>query len=384
MPDISYQIFFNNEPATCKELDRIENITVEQEVDMAWEARIEVPICVDEKGRWTGENDEFMKSFSRIRIEVGIGKTFVPLIDGPVVKHGGGASFEPGQSFITIIVRDDSICLDRKDIHLEYKNKPDHEIAKEIFELEDYKSIRASIDVEEPSATGSSLKPVVSRVSTHMQLLRSLAKSRNWHAYVLPSNEHGKSIFVFKPFPKKADETPLLTDLVMLGTDRNIKTLNFEEKLLNPSKVTTSTISIKDKKIIFSTASFLDTEILGDRPVLEEGIEPAVHILPPYCRTADPDTAASAEADKSSYAIEATGSVLEGCYSGVLQPYHLVKVKMGDTPKSGYYVITRVTHRLTRSTYSQSFSMKSNATSESSKDHQKNKEGSKNPGRSIS
>lgn len=384
MPDIGYKIFFNNKPATCKQLDRIEDITVEQEVDMAWEARIEVPICVDENGRWIGEDDEFMKSFSRIRIEVGIGKTSVPLIDGHVISDSSGMDFKPGQSFNTIIVRDDSICLDRKDMRLDYENKPDHQIAREIFELEEYNSIRASIYVEETTAAGNSPKPVIARVSTHLQLLRSLAKRHNWHAYVLPSNERGKSIFVFRPFPKIAVETPLLPDIVTLGTDRNANMLNFEEKFLDPSRVTASTINIKNKKIISSTASPLDRKILGDRAVLGKGIEPAVRILPPGCKSADPVTAASAEADRLSYAVEATGSVLEGCYPGVLQPYRLVNVKMGDTSKCGPYVITRVTHRLTRSTYSQSFSLIRDALSERSGDHQKNKESSKNPGRDIS
>ena len=59
---------------------------MEQEVDKAWEARIEIPICVDENGNWTGEDEDFMRSFSRGRVEIKIGDDpFVPLVDGPIV-----------------------------------------------------------------------------------------------------------------------------------------------------------------------------------------------------------------------------------------------------------------------------------------------------------
>jgi hypothetical protein len=54
--EIRYRLFFNDEPASREELDRVERITVEQEIDMAWEAQLEVPICLDANGRWVNAN----------------------------------------------------------------------------------------------------------------------------------------------------------------------------------------------------------------------------------------------------------------------------------------------------------------------------------------
>lgn len=70
MADIEYRIFFNNKPATREQLDRVEEIIVEQEVDMAWEARVKIPICVDDKGNWEGQDEDFLASFSRVRLEI--------------------------------------------------------------------------------------------------------------------------------------------------------------------------------------------------------------------------------------------------------------------------------------------------------------------------
>ena len=48
-------------------LDLVERITVEQEVDIAWEARLEVPICTDESGAWSDENASLLTQVRRVR-----------------------------------------------------------------------------------------------------------------------------------------------------------------------------------------------------------------------------------------------------------------------------------------------------------------------------
>jgi phage protein D len=62
-----------------------------------------------------------------------------------------------------------------------------------------------------------------------------------------------------------------------------------------------------------------------------------------------------AEAARNDRAFEATGTLRQGCYAGVLTPQHPVKVKLGTTPTSGTYTIDKVTHRLGRSEYQQQF-----------------------------
>jgi len=73
-----------------------------------------------------------------------------------------------------------------------------------------------------------------------------------------------------------------------------------------------------------------------------------------------------AEAERASYAFEATGSVLAGCYSAVLRPYGVVSVRAVNDRSSGDYMIKAVTHSLTRSNYAQSFTLMRNARSDGS------------------
>jgi hypothetical protein len=359
MPDIQYRMFFNNKPATRDQLDGVEEITVEQEVDMAWEARIEIPICVDEKGKWRGEDEDFMKSFSRVRVEITIGDaSFMPLIDGPIIGFDNNKSSKPGQSTITLSVHDDSVYLNREESVTCFENVLDHEIASQIFN--DFEQI-ASTDIENTPTSGSALPPVVVQRGTAIQILRSLAKRQGMHAYVLPGNSPGQSIGVFKSFPTETDG---LFPLILLGSGRNVETFNVTNNAQRPSTVMASTLSITDKAVSAKTSRFQDLELLGEEAALESESGTATRILPPFLgQSVDLDQAVAAEARNSSYAFEATGSVLEGCYTGVLQPYRVVTVKAGKTQYSGDYLITKVTHKLNRSNYSQSFSLKRNARS---------------------
>ena len=126
---------------------------------------------------------------------------------------------------------------------------------------------------------------------------------------------------------------------------------------------------ISDKERITTDAGFRDRTLLGDRDALAEGEEEASEqISPSPCVLTDPDQAVRTGAESSSYVFESTGSIIEGCYRGVLLPWRLVRVRLGETPKSGTYIIRRVTHTLTRAGYSQSFSLITNAESETADD----------------
>lgn len=359
MPAIEYRIFFNNNPATREQLDRVEEITVEQEVDMVWEARLQIPIQVDENGNWTGEDEDFMETFSQTRVEIRIGNdSFIPLIDGPIVGFDSPMSSEPGQSSITLNVRDDSIYLNREEVVARHENRLDHEIAEQLFR--ECAHI-GSIDVEDTPSPGGSLSPVVVQRGTAMQLLRTLARRQGKHAYVLPSDNPGQSVGCFKAFPNETDGLPSLT---LLGAERNIESFNPAHDGQRPSTARASTIRITDKTVITGTSRSTDIERLGDDDTFESESDMGTHILPPrHGESVDLDQTVASEAADSSYALEATGSVSGNCYHGVLSPYRVVSVRGANRRLSGNYLISRVTHTLTRSSYSQSFSLRRNSES---------------------
>ena len=344
------------------QLDRVEEITVEQEVDMAWEGRFQVPVCTDENGRWNEEDDPFMASFARLRVEIKVGGgSFVPLIDGPVVGRDDQMSSEPGQSAVTLLVHDDSVYLNRKDSLEAHENQLDHEIAERLY---DGVEQIATQDVETTPAPNGSLPPIEIQRGTQIQLLRKLAERQGMHAYVLPGTSPGESIGLFKKLPTEAGDLP---NMILLGSDRNIANFQVTNDAQSPSQVEGHSLSITDKVITSATSSFRDLELLGPEAAFEVEEDTGTRTLPPgNDESVDLQRAVAAEAERLSFSFEASGSVLPDCYTGVLAPYKVVTVRGVNARLSGAYVIKKVTHRLTRSIYTQSFSLLRNARSEGS------------------
>lgn len=358
MPNTEYRMYFKDNPATREQLDRIDEITVEQEVDMAWEAKVVIPICIDEKGNWKEQNEDFMQEFSRVRIEIKVADGgFVPLIDGPIVGFDSQLNSQPGQSSITLRIQDDSIYLNRNEIVAQFEKLKDSEIAEQLFT----KIPQIVTNKIEPTPSpANSLATVVQRGS-EIKILRSLAKRQGMHAYVLPGDKPGKSIGCFQKFASKPDGLP---PLILLGSDRNVATFDVQNNAQSPAKVEAQSLSITDKKVTKVTTQFQDLELLGKEAAFQKESNTATRLLPPrdgdgvdLKQTANADTLAA------SYAFSATGSVLSDCYTGVLSPYRVVTVQGVNERLSGDYLITKVTHRLTRSNYSQNFTVWRNASS---------------------
>ena len=359
MATVEYRLFFNDEPADQERLDLFERIVVEQEVDVMWEARLEMPVCVDDKGHWDGEKEDFLQPYTRVRVEVKVGeKPFVPLIDGPVTEVVTPRDSQPGRSSVTLVVHDDSVLLDQEESIADFPNKSDSEIAEQIFG----DVLTGKPDVEKTPPQPDNPTNVVIQRGTQMQLLRALARRHDKHAYVLPGEEPGKSVGSFKTFPTEPDsELPML---ILLGEDRNFTSLNLRRNARGPANVRAATLSIKDKKITTGRAAPTDAQLMGDAPAVAAAGNTPTRVLPPgQSDLVDVNDRARAAASKLSLASRATGEVLPFCYGGVLRPYRVVPVNVSDSDLSANYLLTKVTHTLDRSNYKQSFSMKGNSVS---------------------
>jgi len=359
MPGIEYRMFFNNNPATREQLDSVEEFTVDQEVDMAWEARLKIPISVNEQGNWTGEDENFMRPFTRVRVEIKIGEEpFIPLFDGPVIGFDSQMNSEPGQSTLTLIAHDDSFYLNRVEQVVAFENRLDHEVAAQIFN--DFSHLITSTDIDNTPSSGSALPPFVVQRGTAMDILRFIARRQGMHAYILPGENPGNSIGCFNPFSTVPNG---LSPLILLGAQRNIDSLHVRYCACKPSDANASTLRITDKQVVSETSRISEAELMGDETG-EDSSQAAIQLLPPQQgESVDLRQAVFAKVAASSYAYEVTGSILGNTYTTALRPYKVITVRAGNTPISGDYLITKTTHTITRSGYSQSFSLKRNARS---------------------
>jgi hypothetical protein len=362
MPAVSFRLFYGSNPATQEQLDKIESITVEQEIDMAWEARLTLPICTDANGAWSGDDEAFMQSFLRIRVEVKVGvNSYAALIDGPVVGYDSQRSSEPGQSQITIIVHDDSVYLNREENIEVFEGRRDSEIAEWLFSQAQHISKR---QVDDTPAAPQDLPPATVQRGTAMRLLRELARRQGMHAYVLPGEQPDQSIGCFKRLPTSASGLP---DLVLLGEDRNIETFNLSFDSQSPARVQAYALNVTDHAVLTSKSSFRNLELLGDKASLtDESQATQLQARPGMGNSVDLDQRTAGETERAGYSLTARGSVIPGCYPAALTPYRLVQVRAVSARQSGNYLIHHVTHLLNRSMYTQEFTLKRNATLRSS------------------
>lgn len=63
-----YKVFFDGTSASREQLERVESIRIEQAIDMAWEASIEMNLLMNDSGEWSGHDEEYQQPFARVRI----------------------------------------------------------------------------------------------------------------------------------------------------------------------------------------------------------------------------------------------------------------------------------------------------------------------------
>jgi hypothetical protein len=350
-----FRIFFGSRAATADELAHIEEVTVEQEMDLAWNATIRMFLCLDESGNWSHVQDDFLQSFRRVRIELQLGgAAWLPLIDGPIVDRNTDMNSQPGRSNITLSVHDDTALLNREAAIEVREGQSDDDVARALFGLVNE---IAEQRIEPVPASTNRLTPARVRRGTAMEQLRRLAQRHEFHAFVLPGAEPGRSIGCFQPDPTT---TAGLPDLVLLGGDRNLSTLQVTEEAQTPTRFRARTLSISDKQIVSRTSRLQDVDLLGPQPTQPSDRTGTQVLSADQNDEDDPDRAVQAATRRTSYSLRATGHVIPGCYPGVLRPYQLVGIRAGTTGLSGNYLLTKATHRITPSVYTQEFAAKRN------------------------
>lgn len=352
MGGTSFRMFFGDRPATVAELERIEAITVEQEMEMAWEARVRMVLCLDDDGHWKHQSGEFAQPFTRLRVEIKQGEeAFTPLIDGPVAGFAAEMSSSPGQSVVNLVVRDDSVLMNREEETEIFQERVDSDLAVEMFGR--FPTI-TSTQVQSTSNTA----PVTVKRGTPIQFLRELARVHGYMAYVLPGEAPSQSIGCFLP-PDTSSAN--LSPLVLLGEDRNLIDAEFNDDSEGPERTRARSLRISDQQIVSAERSAQDQTLLGNLPQISDD-QSALRELPPEENTReDPEAEVGSQARRAAYSLKMAARVVPECYDAILAPYRNVTVRAGDTPYSGDWLIHKVSHRITPSVYTQEFEAKRNA-----------------------
>ncbi len=355
MATTAFRAFFGTRPATVEELARIEEVVVDQEIDMIWEARVKLTMCLDDSGSWRSPVAGLAPPFSRFRLELQLnGGAFVPLIDGTIAGYETALGGSPGTSTAQMLVRDDTVLMNREEQVEVFRDKTDSELATIVFDA--FPTVVPSVispTTERPPATV--------RRGTAIRFLRDLARANGMHAYVLPGPTPGTSLGQFRD-PDSGP--PVLPPLVLLGERRNLLEATFTEDSEGPERTRGASLRISDQQVVQASTSFRDQALMGALPALSDNPGALRELPPDEVRRETPDAAATAQTRAAAYGHRVRARVMSGCYSAVLSPYQKVTLRAGDLPQSGDWLIWSVRHRITPDQHTQDFTARRNALSE--------------------
>lgn len=362
-----YRLYFDNVAATKDQLARFEDITIEQEMDLACRGRFQAPLCISNTGVWSGEKDNFLLGLHRIRLEVQMqGAEWVPLIDGPIINVEGGQFNEPGKSMLTLVVSDDSFYLHRHETVKSFQAS-DSDVARQIYE--DACQI-ATTDIDDaPAPSNPAFDTTVLR-GTQMELLRQLAKRQHMHAYVSCGDSPGESVGCFKADIGPTEDSGL-APMILLGDGQNIFSFRSQKHAGQTATFRSGWVNLKDRSTDNRNSNLRDLNLQGTDPTTDSPVKRLFRARQIEAMTLN--RALQGETERAAFALRATGEVMKGIYNSVLQPYCNVQVLGTNGTLSGTWLIKQVTHTLTRNHYGQSFHVIRNAQSAGTNNHPEQK-----------
>jgi phage protein D len=357
MSDVSYSIFIDDVPASPDLLNVIQQIEIEDHAEMADMLRMSVAIAVkDGCGGWNVIDDNTFHRLAKIRVNVnvGSGKT-EPLIEAYVTEANANFANQPGQSVLDVVAMEPTVLMNLLEQVKAWPNMADSDIAEAIFNSYQFDPV---VDQTQPSWQENDYTTV--QRGTDIQFLQSLAKRNGYECYVELNPE---TALVEGHFHlPRLQQTIQGVLSVNLGDATNVNSFRARFDSLGPTTAKASNIDIESQDDQSSDVSRQALTDLGSSPSL--GSDNPRQVLlsgTGLSSTAELQTVAQSEVDRSSWAITADGEVNTVAYGAVLRAKRPVLVRGAGPQFSGTYYVQSVTHIINGDGYAQQFSLKRNA-----------------------
>jgi hypothetical protein len=351
---VEYRFFVDGQPASRQLTTAIEQVEVSQLTSAPWEAQLVIPACMNGRGQWDRETEDYVSGRTRFRIEVRARGTWHPLIDGITTGADLAMSGDPGRSSITVRVQDATDELERDRAPRTFgAERAVVDVVRELLQNRTYLE-EAQIDTPAARAGERHAPDELTMSGSAYDYLRELASSNGMYIYVLPGTEAGaRSRAHFGAMPRPSgDRAPAL---VLAGLQRNVDHLDFTNNANRPGRIVTRALNIRDRAVETSTITLSNRAEPGAEVAADEEVEH--HPSPRHVAAVGPDQAGTAELERLGGVVRGTGVVEGRCYSGVLRPYSYIDV-LGVSPRlTGTYRVNTVTHRLTRAGYRQELAL---------------------------
>jgi phage protein D len=357
LPEISYNLYINDQPASQEILVAIQKIEVEDHANMADMLGLQMAIAMSDKEKgWTALDEDIFQRLSKIKIEIVIGSSKPkPLIDSYVIETSAQFSNEPGKSLLKVIAMDSTVLMNLDEKVRPWPNMADSDIATSIFQ--EY-GMEPVVDSTQPSRQDVDTTTI--QRETDIQFLKRLSDRYGYDCYVDLNSQSGKAEGHFhKP---KLDAPPQGVLTINMGSATNVNSFKSRYEMLRPITAQVTGVDIETQENQPAKAESASHMSMGKEPLAAKDRPRKVLLSHSgLVQTGELNTYAQAMVDESSWAIIAEGELNTVAYGGVLKAKSPVLVRGAGNLFSGLYYIEKVLHIISGNGYVQRFSLKRNA-----------------------
>lgn len=299
-----------------------------------------------------------LQAFTRVILLVTIGAVPRVLMDGVVTHHTYKPGDARGAGSLTVMGKDVSAMMDLHDVAVEHPGQPEAAIAAKI--LLSYAQYGVTPLVVPPPSIDVPLPiertPV--QKGTDLSYLREMAARFGYVFCVVPGPIPGQNVAYWGP-PIRAG-LPQRALRVDMGPDTNVRSVSFAHDALAPELILGS-VQDRTTNVTVPVATIASLRVpLASRPDLFVNLPnvrtsrfeaSGVSAIQAFAR-------AQGRTDASLDRVAtATGELDATRYGDVLMPRSLVGVQGAGFHHDGFWYVKRVSHRIRRGEYAQSFTL---------------------------
>jgi len=290
---------------------------------------------------------------SRVVIGVLLGVTLEPLIDGVIYHHQVSAGEQPGTSTLIVSGRDVRVMLDLEEKDQNYGNQADSVIVNSILGNYAQYGILPPFQITSTTEVPIETERIPGQHETDLKFIQRLAERNGFVFYIEPITM-GVNKAYWGPENRAGLPQPGLSH--DLGPSTNVKTLRFMNDALTPIGTSGSLVEPTTKRSIRIPA--LPSLRV---PPLSSEVGSARRTERLRCTAnrnfSQASTAAVAAVTGAPEPVSAEGELDTVRYGSVLRPRRLVGVRGVGRSYNGDYCVRRVTHRIQRGIYTQTFTL---------------------------
>lgn len=297
---------------------------------------------------------ELLAPFSRMRIGILLAGIPVMLADGVITHHQVALQGKPGIADLVVMGRDLGVMLDLKERRESFPNETDFNLAQRILNSYGRLGIKARIETngQDRQSGPSSTELIRNQVGTDLDFVRALAQRYGFVFYIEPTDPESSTAY-FGPQIRSSEKLPPLR--INTGSAANVSSLQFTQNAFMPAIARGYTLDLESKDKVQVSASESGVAALSAKP-----LDPQRELLHYGLAKYDQERASAAlraMTAQNADAVTADGQLETVRYGAILRPHRIVRVADAGASYNGQYYIRRVSHRIQRDQYTQSFSL---------------------------